>query len=806
MLGRARIPLIMRSRFILVFLFCLLAAGALWLRWPALGFAVWNVDEAIHSAVAHTLREGGVLYRDAIDQRTPLTYYLVAAVYAVAGQNNLFALHVVVALLVAGTAFCLLLAARAWGRPGAGGWAAALYVALSTCLLYAGDANAFNTEWSLAFFTALAAAIFAGGGAHTGARRLLATGGALGLAFLSKQPALLDAAVPALALCHHAWRQPEDRRGLAARLALLGAGFAAPVLAVAAYFAAQGALGDAIYYAWSYNLSVYGPEITTPDRLFSVAHLVEMFLHGAPLVLAVLLVAAPLAANTVLQRVPDERERRDRPLLFYTLAWTVTALGAALSGGRGFDHYFVQTLPPLCLLAGWLLARLSLVAWAPYGRRTARLGAALALLAVAAGVVHSAWLARGRTLAPDVSRRTADYVRAQTEPGDRIFVWGFHPEFHLFTGRAPASRFVYGSFLTGLVPWTNVAPDRDTAYAIVPGALETLLADLERTRPVFLIDCSAGPNRFWQKYPLEHFPPLQAFVDRHYVRATPEHLRGQGFDLYLIRDESRLAPVVLRDGGPAELDVPAWQGPEVFAVRPSPVTVQGNSPNGRLRRLELLVNGEVVTGATFAAGDWARFGTDLPFDRLGAGRHVVQARAWGADGSVRDGEPRTVTVTNELLTGDALAPFALARVTDPLAPDYVEAPYGASAELTDGRTFFYVHAPSRLVFPLPPQAARLTGGFGLRPAAYADDHPTPTDGAEFRVERVTGDGTRRVLYRRLLDPRQRPEDRGVQSFAVHLGGAGGDGERLELVITTGPMGSAAADWTFWSDLRLETSR
>ena len=45
-----------------------------WLRWPTFGYSLWNVDEAIHAAAARTILDGGVRYRDAIDQRTPLSY------------------------------------------------------------------------------------------------------------------------------------------------------------------------------------------------------------------------------------------------------------------------------------------------------------------------------------------------------------------------------------------------------------------------------------------------------------------------------------------------------------------------------------------------------------------------------------------------------------------------------------------------------------------------------------------------------------------------------------------------------------
>ena len=99
-----------------------LVAGTLWLRAPTFGFKTWNVDEAIHAAVARTLLDGGVLYRDAVDQRTPLTYCVMTAIFAVAGENNFYAMHTGVALVIAATAWLLLLVARRMGGLASGLW------------------------------------------------------------------------------------------------------------------------------------------------------------------------------------------------------------------------------------------------------------------------------------------------------------------------------------------------------------------------------------------------------------------------------------------------------------------------------------------------------------------------------------------------------------------------------------------------------------------------------------------------------------------------------------------------------------
>lgn len=795
-----------RASYLRLLAFAALAAFALWLRGPSFGHAVWNVDEAIHSAVARELLDGGVLYRDAIDQRTPLTYYVVAAVYAVAGPNNIYALHVFTALLIAATGFILWRAGAAWRQAGAGAWAAALYVLLSVVLPYRGDAFAFNTEWCVAFFTSLAAWAFARHVADGRQRWLAAAGAALGTAFLSKQPALLDAAAPVLGLAYLAWRRPAERRPLPYRVAALVGGWLLPVALVAAYFAARGALRDAVYYAWTYNVQVYGPEITTGERLASGLKLVEMYLHQASCLLPWTALALGVAAFRVAQRRPAEEEAPVNEFLAVVLAWAITSVGGAMSGGRGFDHYFIQALPPLCLLTGWLLARIVRLAVRADCRIAVRAAAAFLLAITLGSLATAAWAQRQRTLPPDSSVRAAQAVRAATLPGERIFVWGYHPEFFLFADRPTASRFVYSSFLTGLVPWSNTAPETDTTYAIVPGAMETLLAELEEHRPVFFIDCSAGPNRFWQKYPLEKFPALRAFVSRHYVLMDPEQFRGQGYDLYLLRDESRRTPSKPPVSRAAALAVPRWFGQSRVPNQPGYLTIKGSCASGQLTRLELLVGGRSWAAVSFAPVSQMQLRIPVAFQELGLGRHAVELRATAADGTTRTSAPAEIEVTSTFLPESALAPFSLPQVSAPIRPLFVQTLYGASAELQAGRQVFYAHAPSTLAFPLPATAREIVGGFGFREGAWDPARPAPTDGAEFRVELVTEDGRRQLLFLRLLQPTTVEADRSIQPLQVTLPANRAPGTHIEFVITPGPHDNPATDWTFWTDLRLESSR
>ena len=682
-----------------------LLSGVLWLRWPTLGFGLWNLDEAIHATVARSLLDGGVLYRDAIDQRTPLSYYAVAAVFAVAGENNLWALRFFIGLLIAGTAGLLFLAGRHLRGSAAGGCAAATYAILSSCLLYPVDAYAANTEWFVAFFTAAAAAVFLGGGSRPNPRRLFFTGSLLGGAFLSKQPALLELAAPAATLLWLAGSRELARREYWSRTLALAGGWLTPVLLTVGYFAWQGALGDLVFYSWTYNLVYYGPEITTVGRAVALLAPFRLLLAGTQGLLLVLWAAGGgILLYRLAQRQPTPVEKSASPAAIYVLVWSLASLAGAASGGRDFEHYVIQFLPAFALGAGLAVAGAGRIAWSASTRGPVRWGATLAgagALVLLVGLIPGKRL---RTIAADPSLRVATYIREHSNATDRIFVWGYHPDIYLEADRRAASRYIYCSLVTGLIPWTNVAPERDTTYAMVPGALDTLVRDLTASRPAFIVDCSVGPNRHWQKYPPEKYPVLQIFIRQHYRQVESHVFVPQGFRLYQLRP-------------PGEVSVEEPESP--------------------------------------------------------------------------------------LLPAEVAATLKLDTLARSLTPIRASAKFGASQSIVEGRSENFAHAPSSLVYRIPPGASALRGGYGIRAGAYAADNRSPTDGVEFSIRWRPAGGAESVLLRRFLQPLTEPGDRGLQSFRITLPSpAGGE---LELITGPGPSGLASSDWSFWADLLLENS-
>ena len=795
-----------KQRLLPPLVFAVLLGTVLWLRGPSFAIPLWNVDESIHATVARTLLDGGTLYRDAVDQRTPLTYYAVAAIFGVAGANNLFAVRLVLAGLIALTAFGLFRLGRRARDLATGLWAAGSFVALSSNLLPGSDAFAFHTEWFAILFTTWAAWIFWRQETPPSTRAAVGVGALLALAFFSKQPALLDCAPPVAVCLWRALAGDWTFRDSVRCLVALGLGFAAPLLVVLAWFAAHGALGDFAFYAWSYNLDYYGPEISTLDRVLSALMPFRLLAHGYPTILLAGTVATALLLLRLVQFQPTAAQRRENSWRVFLLGWCASSLAGAASGGRGFEHYGIQFLPAFSLAAGLALAELG--AWArAQWLESRRLRAATAASALALVAGQLAWhAAQARQTPPppvDPADRLSTYIRERTTPADRLFVWGYNPDIYLYTDRRPASRFVYCSFLTGLIPWTNLDPQKDTAYAVVPGAMDTLLAELQRNRPAFIVDCSPGPHRHFEKYPIAKFPPLQQLLDRDYVVVEAGRFVPQGFRLHLLRDRARPRPLPLA-GGPA---VPTPSTPRLIGLRDlepvaTPFNVACSAPDGRLQRLELLVDGVVVDGVSVAHAPNYRRPSWLPSTRSPRARTASPPAPPAPTARPRKAGRWLPTTPPPPSPPERLAAFRIPRVLDAVVPLSVRAPFRPTAQNEGEAKVYFAHASSELVYPLDGAGRLLRGGFGLRPAAFAADNPSATDGASFRITLIASDDTRTVLFDRLLRPREVEADRSVQRFALALPPHPA-GSRLVFAIGPGPTDNGSCDWTFWSDLSID---
>ncbi len=123
---------------------------------------------------------------------------------------------------------------------------------------------------------------------------------------------------------------------------------------------------------------------------------------------------------------------------------------------------------------------------------------------------------------------------------------------------------------------------------------------------------------------------------------------------------------------------------------------------------------------------------------------------------------------------------------------------GLSVERIDDRDAAILHSPSRMVFDLPAGASAISGMFGFLPSAYTNGGNT--DGAQFLI--FWTDGTKRIdIYTKYLNPRFRPEDRGLQEFSVNVERYSGG--HLHLEINPGPNNNASWDWAGWTNILIK---
>ncbi|WP_447040620.1 ArnT family glycosyltransferase [Streptomyces sp. DSM 118878] len=427
----------------------LLAALACVTRLPSFRRPLWSPDEGYLAVQARMLAQGGALYETVVDRKPPLVPWLYAGSLALFGDSSLLAPKVLAAAAQLLTAVLLAsLARRRWGNR-AGRTAGVVYLLISIGL------NPQDTQaatFEVFMLPCTAAAVWC-----ADRRRWGAAGTAVACAFLAKQ----TGGAVLLPVAWLLWRGGgPPRRGASRRdVARLAAGLCGPVLAAALVTTPRG------FVFWTVTGSGAYASFTGS----------ELHVLGRGLINALLLAAAcagiipPVlrALRGVLGGATD------------LWLWLASSAAAVLLGLHFFGHYYLQLMPPLALLGAAALRGLP-------RERTAR-------ALIATGCSCAVFLAWGLLAPrPDLAHagRLAEAVRERTDPGERVLVWGIHPETYWLADRTPASRYLTAGLLTNYSGGRN-GPRVGEKYA-VRGAWPTFHDELRRHPPALIVDDSRG--------------------------------------------------------------------------------------------------------------------------------------------------------------------------------------------------------------------------------------------------------------------------------------------------------------------------
>jgi hypothetical protein len=437
-------------------------------------------DETYYGAIVWTLRRGGVLYRDAWDNKGPVLHYLLAVAAACTrGGPRTYTATALGLLLVAQLAVAYALVQA--GQAGAAPAAAALLASAAVIAM----ARMLSAEL-------VCMALLAVGWAAAVLDRPELAGGAWGLALLSKL-----SVAPQVAANYLAWlaleRASAHRRRLARTAGRAAAGLLLACVLPVAWLIHQGAGPDMVRLLIKYNTAHV---LATP---WADAW-PEFLACGVPLLLRMAAVTVvPLAALPLLYahlsaaHWPNPLSRG----LVLSTAW----LGAGLLTypllrhfRPPFAYYALPMVPPGAVLtaaAGSVLrARQRHLAAASF----ALLVAALALLGVShrARVAAGAWrqLCTGQDLrrwASSDEVKVGLYLRRRTPAAARIWCGPQATGCHFWAQRPAGCRVICPDYYVGVWPGRKDRRVPPPIAAVFADAWQVVQGDLLAKRPAYLV-------------------------------------------------------------------------------------------------------------------------------------------------------------------------------------------------------------------------------------------------------------------------------------------------------------------------------
>ena len=484
--------------------FGLAALAAVWatasLSWP------FGWDQGILAWVGDVIHQGGMPYRDAWDIKGPLAYYVYALAQWLFGKN-LWGIRLLdLAFLAASTAVLGRvvsdLADSVIAR-----WACLIFI------LWYGSGSFWHTAqpdgWA-SMMILIGMAPFMKASGRLTVKSLVMSGLLVGCAALIKP---FFAAFLLIALLGVIIREGIWVRRAATDAVVLVASFALPVTLAAWWFAHRGALDELIEVYLIYPAVAY-TDLALLSPASRLRGVLEYVLAGK--VVVVLLPVAVLGLLRLWQTA--------RRTVLVLLGWIGLGVAIVALQNRFFEYHWILLLPPLVLL-GAVGFHAAFEEWrehrgeSPSAPRPYR--AALAFLLFLLLVFHASvrplysvanWIPFALGLLPakhyyarfpvaGSDMLAADHIRGRTTEADRIAVWGWNASVIYLAGRRSASTFGYSMPLLD-----------GEGTALRQRYRREFLADLQATRPVYIVVAPQAEKILGRNYGLADFPRLESLV------------------------------------------------------------------------------------------------------------------------------------------------------------------------------------------------------------------------------------------------------------------------------------------------------
>lgn len=467
--------------------------------YPSLTHPYLDIDELIWGEMANTLSQGCPPYVCVAGEKMPLLYLTMGGIFSLFGKNQYFVLHLIHLFWIAGTAWLLTRIPEKTTS-----WLPGLFYILLLAL--PGFRNLSLTGESLMNpFLILSWAVFLNSQKRPSWSQYLLTGALVGMATLFRHQAGIQLAVYGLALLLP-MGSPRSLRAKGAAILGLALGFLAVQGGMALVLYRWGAWNEFFRWAILYNFSYIRSGGGTAASLMEGVESMAIF-FGTTAFFWLLALAA-------IWRFRKERN----PTFQSALLYLAFALVAAFPGFRFYPHYFIQCYPPLVYLAyrGWEnLTRIP---------RLKKIGLALSCLGVLIPNLLLGKILRTETNKDydPVNQKVGEYIKKNSKEGDTVFIWGWGHGIYYFSGRGQGSRFMHSDPLSG-----RISASDPTSYGLKEAQSHTrpeywdfFLQDMQRNKPLYVVDTSPANIHDYGYFPLEAYPVLYKYLQGHYRLET----------------------------------------------------------------------------------------------------------------------------------------------------------------------------------------------------------------------------------------------------------------------------------------------
>jgi 4-amino-4-deoxy-L-arabinose transferase-like glycosyltransferase len=406
------------------------------LRAPTFLVSAVDWDEGLYVLMASQWLNGHPPYTTVLEVKPIGIFAIFAAAMGMLGESMASIRFITVAIIYMTSVVLLLIARRLLRSDVAGVVAAISYPALTLGGL---QGLSSNTELFFIFFNVLGLLfLIVSTSSPESTRRnallyALAAGLSFGAAVQIKYVVVIEIAffIAYFLLTHY-----RSARYAPATIVMVAVGGALPSIAAISYLWMQDALE--LYLASNFfgTYERYYAARSSQDIWIGLKHALEDWVKWS---------WVTVAAITFL-RIKTPHEPKVAPILPFLFLWLLVGFAEASLTLRFFKHYYLVTMPPLCLLLAHASVRFQIA-----GGNRAILALVVAI-AIGFPVVRttqnsyipwiSAYVKHG-----DVNVNIARYIKGQISPQDYIYVVNRGPTIYFLTHARVPTRFAFPSFM-----------------------------------------------------------------------------------------------------------------------------------------------------------------------------------------------------------------------------------------------------------------------------------------------------------------------------------------------------------------------